>query len=457
MARLVIVSNRVPAAAGRKQQQAGGLAVVLEEALKGEVLWFGWSGKHGPQASLKPAFTTRGTTTYATIDLSTEDYQAYYAGFSNRSLWPLFHYRTGLVTYSREDYRGYRAVNRKFAQALLPLLRPDDILWIHDYHLIPLGRAIRAEGVDLRLGFFLHIPFPPQSVFDILPPAAELAEDLAAYDVIGFQTPEDRDNFIGCARKLLPNDRQAQAAAAAAAFPVGINAEAFARVARVSSHTAEAKRLEESLVGRKLIIGADRLDYSKGLPQRFEAYSDLLDSHAEYREKVSFLQVAPRSREDVSEYRELKRTLDRLTGKINGKFAEFDWVPLRYMTHGLSRKLLAGFFRLSAVGLVTPLRDGMNLVAMEYVAAQDEEDPGVLVLSRFAGAAASLDAALIVNPYDPGGIAEALHKALTMPKEERRERWLSLRRRIEEDSAVAWCQRFLARLMTPPKPLRAAS
>ena len=456
MARLVIASNRVPVSA-KREQQAGGLAVVLEEALKGEALWFGWSGKRTAETSAKPTFATRGATTFATIDLSEEDYQLYYAGFANRSLWPLFHYRTGLVAYSRTDYKGYRATNGKFAKALAPLLKPGDILWIHDYHLIPLGRFLREQGVDLRMGFFLHIPFPPQSVFDILPPAGELAADLAAYDVIGFQTAEDRENFVGCARKLLTDEARAHAIAASATLPVGIDAKAFARIAKSSSMSAEAARLEESLVGRKLIIGADRLDYSKGLPQRFEAYSELLDSHAEYREQVSFLQVAPRSREDVSEYRELKRTLDRLTGKINGKYAEFDWVPLRYMTHGLSRKLLAGFFRLSAIGLVTPLRDGMNLVAMEYVAAQDEEDPGVLILSRFAGAAASLDSALIVNPYDPGDIAEALHVGLTMTKEERQERWRNLMDRIEEDSAAAWCRRFLARLTAPSKTLRAAS
>lgn len=456
MARLVIVSNRVPASP-KREQQAGGLAVVLGEALKGEALWFGWSGKRTSVTSTKPTFSTRGATTFATIDLSEEDYRTYYTGFSNRSLWPLFHYRTGLVAYSREDYKGYQATNRKFAQALLPLLRPGDILWIHDYHLIPLGRALREEGVDLKMGFFLHIPFPPQSVLEILPPAGALAADLAAYDIVGFQTSEDRDNFLSCARNLLAGEQRGHAIAAAVALPVGIDAQAFARMAKTSSLTAETKRLEESLVGRKLIIGADRLDYSKGLPQRFEAYSDLLETHPEYREKVSYLQVAPRSREDVSEYRELKRTLDRLTGKINGKYAEFDWVPLRYMTHGLTRKVLAGFFRLSAIALVTPLRDGMNLVAMEYVAAQDAEDPGVLILSRFAGAAASLDAALIVNPYDPGDIAEAMHKGLTMTKEERQERWTSLMQRIEEDSAAAWYRRFLARLTASAKPLRAAS
>ncbi|QIG49613.1 trehalose-6-phosphate synthase [Nordella sp. HKS 07] len=454
MARLVIVSNRVPAPA-RRDQTAGGLAVVLEEALKGDVLWFGWSGRRVPEASSKPSSATRGTITFATIDLSESDYQSYYAGFANRSLWPLLHYRTGLVAFSREEYKGYRATNRKFAEALMPLLRPDDIVWIHDYHLIPLGHSLREQGCRQRIGFFLHIPFPPLSVFDILPPARELIVDLATYDVVGFQTNEDRDNFQGCARSLLDGNQRAQALTASVAIPVGIDGKAFARMAETSRMNAESHRLKHSLVGRRLIIGADRLDYSKGLPQRFEAYSELLETHADYREKISFLQIAPRSREEVTEYRDLKRGLDRLTGRINGKYAEFDWVPLRYMTHGLSRKLLAGFFRMAAIGLVTPLRDGMNLVAMEYVAAQDEDDPGVLVLSRFAGAAASLDAALIVNPFDTSAVAEAIHQGLMMPREERRTRWLNLMDRIEQDSAASWCRRFLARL-TDTK-LRAAS
>lgn len=454
MARLVIVSNRVPLP-NKREPQAGGLAVALEEALKGDVLWFGWSGKRKEAQPAKPSLATRGNITFATIDLSETDYRNYYAGFANRSLWPLFHYRTGLVAYSREEYHGYRATNRKFAEALIPLLKPGDLIWIHDYHLIPLGRALREAGVRQRIGFFLHIPFPPRSVFDILPPARDLATDLAAYDVVGFQTPEDRENFHGCVRELLTGDQRLHALTAAVAIPVGIDAKSFARLAQTESLTADTRRLEESLVGRRLIIGADRLDYSKGLVQRFEAYAQLLATHADYREKISFLQVAPRSREEVIEYRDLKKILDRLAGSINGKYAEFDWVPLRYMTHGLTRKVLAGFFRKSAIGLVTPLRDGIDLVAMEYVAAQDGEDPGVLVLSRFAGAAASLDAALIVNPFDAGEIAEAIHQGLTMGKEERQARWRSLMSRIEHDSAASWCRRFLARL-TDTK-LRAAS
>ncbi|MGE3831283.1 MAG: trehalose-6-phosphate synthase, partial [Parvibaculaceae bacterium] len=241
-------------------------------------------------------------------------------------------------------------------------------------------------------------------------------------------------------------DKAARVMKHAVAIPVGIDAAEFQKIARKVEASEEVTRLRESLAGRKLIIGADRLDYSKGLPERFRAYSELLARYPQHRQKVSYLQVAARSREDVSEYRDLKKNLDRLTGAVNGKYAEFDWVPLRYLTRGIQRDLLAGFFRYSAVGLVVPLRDGMNLVAKEYVAAQDERDPGVLILSRFAGAAQSLDAALIINPYDPSEIAEALDRALTMPHEERAERWRSLMVKVERESAAAWCRDFLAAL-----------
>jgi trehalose 6-phosphate synthase len=447
MARLVIVSNRVPSLS-KREQQSGGLAVALHEALKDEALWFGWSGRIAGETGEKPAIATRGSITYATIDLGENDYRHYYAGFANSSLWPLLHYRSGLVAFSREDYRGYRATNGKFAAALSKLIAPDDLIWVHDYHLIPLAQALRALGCRNRIGFFLHIPFPPPSFFEILPPAGELLADLSAYDVTGFQTERDRRNFFDCFLELgaAQTDKAARVMKHAVAIPVGIDAAEFQKIARKVEASEEVTRLRESLAGRKLIIGADRLDYSKGLPERFRAYSELLARYPQHRQKVSYLQVAARSREDVSEYRDLKKNLDRLTGAVNGKYAEFDWVPLRYLTRGIQRDLLAGFFRYSAVGLVVPLRDGMNLVAKEYVAAQDERDPGVLILSRFAGAAQSLDAALIINPYDPSEIAEALDRALTMPHEERAERWRSLMVKVERESAAAWCRDFLAAL-----------
>ena len=447
MARLVIVSNRVPAAS-KREQQSGGLAVALREALKAETLWFGWSGRIAKETADSPAIAERGRITYATIDLGEVDYRHYYTGFANSALWPLLHYRSGLIAFSRDDYRGYRATNEKFAATLMKLLAPDDVIWVHDYHLIPLGRALRALGCHNRIGFFLHIPFPPPSFFEILPPAGELLEDFTAYDVSGFQTERDKRNFLDCLLELsvARPDLTARVMNSAKAIPVGIDAAGFQRIARKVEGSAEVTRLRESLAGRKLIIGADRLDYSKGLPERFRAYSELLGRYPKHRQKVSYLQVAARSREDVSEYRDLKKNLDRLTGEVNGRYAEFDWVPLRYLTRGIQRNLLAGFFRYSAVGLVAPLRDGMNLVAKEYVAAQNDHDPGVLVLSRFAGAAVSLDAALIINPYDPSEIAEALDQALTMPLDERVSRWRALMTKVERESAAAWCRDFLAAL-----------
>lgn len=434
MARLVIVSNRVPA---KREERAGGLAVVLAEALKHETLWFGWSGRITPETAVMPSVHKRGLITYATVDLSRTDYEHYYIGFSNRSLWPLFHYRTGLSAFTRAEYQGYRRTNAKFAAMLAPLLRPDDLVWIHDYHLIPLGRELRALGCRQKLGFFLHIPFPPADLMEILPPAEELMTDFCAYDLAGFQTARDERNF----RAALMGK-----SVRSAAIPVGIDANGFAAMARKAAEGDEAQRLTESLAGRRVLIGADRLDYSKGLPERFDAYSHLLERYPQYRRQVSFLQIAARSREDVAEYRALKRDLDRVTGKINGKYAEFDWVPLRYLTHGMARNILAGFFRMAAIGLVTPLRDGMNLVAFEYVAAQYENDPGVLILSRFAGGAASLDGAVTVNPLDPESVADAIHEGLSMPHGERLARWRRMMDVVSRDTAAAWCNRFLSDL-----------
>jgi trehalose 6-phosphate synthase len=469
MARLVIVSNRMPAI-GERGQQTGGLAVALEEALKREALWLGWSGRVVEETSKTPALATRGKITLATLDLGAEDYQRFYVGFSNSILWPLLHYRLGLVEYVRGDYRGYRAVNRAFAAALSPLLQPDDIVWAHDYHLIPFATELRRLGHANRIGFFLHIPFPPGGVFKALPCASELLSDLASYDVAGFQTAEDCANFLDSVKQLTNaavHDGTIQAQrrlCKTVAIPVGIDPDRFARLAEQSVRSEYSHRLRESLAGRKLVIGADRLDYSKGLINRFSAFSQLLENFPEHRLKVSYLQITPRSRKDVYDYQSLKRSLDRLAGKINGSFAEFDWVPLRYMTKALPRTILSGFYRQANAALVTPFRDGMNLVAKEYVAAQNPDDPGVLVLSRFAGAAASLDQALQVNPHDTEEIAETLHRALTMPLDERRARWTSLIERVRTDTAAAWSQRFVAelenvraprlRLVSPPAPER---
>nr|WP_298685687.1 trehalose-6-phosphate synthase [uncultured Dongia sp.] len=452
MARVVIVSNRVPLP-NERGARAGGLAVGLSDALKDGGLWFGWSGEiskttHNPVRKVEAAGVT-----YATIDLCQEDYDRFYVGYANSTLWPLLHFRLGLIDFKREDLEGYFSVNRTFAAALALELQPDDVVWIHDYHLIPLGAELRRLGVRNRLGFFLHIPFVPASLFAALPQGETLLRAFLAYDVVGLQTEEHRRDFLDAVKQVLgiEPDADGQLVTAsgisrAIANPIGIDARGFAAMATKAERSVETKRLLSSLVGRDLVIGVDRLDYSKGLPNRFTAFGKLLQNYPEHRQKVSYLQVAARSREDVSEYQALRRELDRKAGNINGRFAEFDWVPLRYMTRPVNRNLLAGFYRAARVGLVTPLRDGMNLVAKEFIAAQDHNDPGVLILSRFAGAAEDLAEALIVNPYDPDEITEAMHQALIMPQTERQDRMAHLRARVFTSTAEAYCRNFLAAL-----------
>ena len=439
MNRLVIVANRVPNPRDRGAT-AGGLAVALKDAVtRREAMWFGWSGQVADATAAEPTETRIGKLTYATLDLGREDYRRYYQGFANACLWPTLHYRLGLAQFSREDHAGYRAVNAAFAAALAPLLRPDDTIWAHDFHVFPFGAELRRIGCRQRIGFFLHVPFPPGALFCALPRAEELLADLAAYDVIGVQTEDDAANLRGA----LVAAGQPDAAGRVAAFPIGIEAEPFTALAEKAIHKRETERFRQSLVDRALVVGVDRLDYTKGLPQRFAGYGQLLARFKAHRAKVTYLQVAPVSRGDVAQYRSLRRELDEWVGRITGQYAEPDWAPLRYMTRAVARPILAGFMRMARVGLVTPLRDGMNLVAKEYVAAQDPEDPGVLILSRFAGAVAQLPGALLVNPLDPDEIAEALDQALSMKREERRARWESCDVSVRRDGARAWCRGFL--------------
>jgi len=470
MSRLVVVSNRVPLPSERGPR-AGGLAVALADALRPGSLWFGWSGKRHPSPADTATQQQADGITYATVDLSEHDYRTFYLHFANGALWPLLHFRLGLLSFQREDYDGYLAVNRRFAEALKPLLRPDDLIWVHDYHLFPLGEALRHLGVGNRIGFFLHTPFVPPALLHALPRAEEMLRGLCAYDVAGFHTHTYRQAFLECLNEILGVRADADGRFVhrgrpvhAVVDPIGIDADAFAAIAARAALSIEARQLRESLPdGRALAIGADRLDYSKGLPNRFEAVARLLTHYPEHRRQVSLLQIAARSREDVGEYQRLRRELDRIVGDVNGRFSEFDWVPLRYMTRTVRRNSLAGFFRIARLGLVTPLRDGMNLVAKEYVAAQDPDDPGVLILSRFAGAAEELECgALMVNPFDPDQIAEAMHQGLVMPLPERRERWDRLRDRVWHNTAARYCEVFLAYLAQPeawpePRRLRAAS
>jgi trehalose 6-phosphate synthase len=451
MARVVVASNRVPLPS--QNARAGGLAVVLQEALDSIGLWFGWSGNIAEEATGAPHIESHRGTDYATIDLTAEGYENFYVGFANGVLWPLLHFRLGLIEFRREHLEGYRAVNEKFARSLVKLLRRDDLIWVHDYHLIPLASALRALGVKNRIGFFLHIPFVPPSVFTAVPQGDSLIRDFCAYDVVGFQTQEHLTDFQDSVRQFLGheidedgtiigNDRCVRSIVT----PVGIDGEKYQRQAERAAGGKSNKRLLDSLAGRSLMIGVDRLDYSKGLPNRFEGFNRLLTRFPEHHQRVSFLQVAVPSRSDVGEYASLRHSLSRMAGDINGRNGTFDWVPLRYMSQGLARSTLAGFYRAARVGLVTPFRDGMNLVAHEYVASQDPDDPGVLVLSRFAGVASYFTDALMVNPYDPDEIAEAMNAALLMPLEERRARHAGLLAPLGRLTAKAYCRAFLDEL-----------
>jgi trehalose 6-phosphate synthase len=448
MSRLIVISNRVSAPTAAQPSAQGGLAVALTAALReAHGIWFGWSGQTGETGELK--FETFEGVTSATIDLPEQDVDEYYDGYANRTLWPLFHYRLGLTEFERDFQGGYERVNSLFGEVIGPHIEPDDLVWVHDYHMIPLGWVLRQRGIKNRLGFFLHIPWPPTDLLVALPEHRRLVEALFAYDVIGFQTREWLETFhdyvvremggmLGPDNMITVGGRTIEAMAC----PIGIDANEFI----ASANSAEAKsthdRMVESVSGRGLIVGVDRLDYSKGLEERFNGYQRFLETRPDAHANVTMLQIAPPSRATVQSYQDIRATLDALSGRINGAHAEIDWVPLRYVNRGFSRGVLAGVYRAARIGLVTPLRDGMNLVAKEFVAAQDPDDPGVLILSRFAGAAAQLDGALLINPYSPDDMADAIDQALAMSREERIARWQPMYDNIRQEDVIWWRKRF---------------
>ncbi|WP_404711907.1 trehalose-6-phosphate synthase [Sphingomonas sp. MMS24-J13] len=448
MSRLIIVSNRVstPSATGAQ----GGLAVALQAALREyRGIWFGWSGETTEQFDGRINFQRVEGVTTATIDLEEQDVEEYYNGYANRTLWPLFHYRIDLAEYERGFAGGYQRVNDRFADTVLPLIEPDDVLWVQDYHMFPLGQALRDRGCANRIGFFLHIPWPPRRLLATLPEAAELTRTLLAYDVVGFHTEEWLDAFRDFAVVELGATEQDGVlrldgrSVRLLVDPIGIDAQEFITASRSTPARLMFRRMREAAVGRDLIVGVDRLDYSKGLEERFLGYERFLQEHPEERKEVTLLQIAPPSRGTVESYQRIRSSLEGMAGRINGAYADVDWVPIRYVNQGYSRDMLAGIYRAARIGLVTPLRDGMNLVAKEYVAAQDPEDPGVLILSRFAGAAAQLDVgAVLVNPYSAEEMSDAIILALKMPLNERIERWRAMMVNVEAEDVLWWRQRF---------------
>ena len=453
MSRLVVVSNRV--ADLSIPAQSGGLAVGLGDALRQSGgLWFGWDG-NVVEAGTKvaPTIVEVDAVTTVTLPMTKKDYDEYYVGFSNRVLWPVFHYRLDLAEYEPNFVDGYKRVNSKFADALSPLLEPNDFIWIHDYHLIPLALELRLRGHCQKIGFFLHIPFPPFDVLSAAPEHEWLVESMFSYDLVGFQSHTDLANFERYVQEQMQGALRPDGAISAlgrdiiaGSFPIGIDVDGFRAMAFSEEADEQIDLLRRRTTARIHIIGVDRLDYSKGLPDRLCAFRRLLERYPENHKNVTLMQIAPPTREEVHAYADIRQELEMLSGAINGEFADFDWTPVRYIHRVIPRHILAALFRGSQVGFVTPLRDGMNLVAKEFVAAQDDDDPGVLVLSKFAGAAEQLHEALIVNPYDVDEMAEALERAINMPLDERVERQKALLARISRDDAEHWRTEFLLAL-----------
>ncbi|WP_371156874.1 trehalose-6-phosphate synthase [Jannaschia sp. 2305UL9-9] len=442
--RLIVLSNRLP----KGDVPAGGLIFALHEALSGAGGI--WIGSADPTETADDTLTPIGSGAYDrfTFSLTEAEHAGFYLGYSNAVLWPLFHHRSDLMEITGDDFDAYAAVNARVARALAAMLRPDDTIWIHDYHFLMVASELRKLGVGNRIGLFLHIPFPNVTDVLALPQANLLAGWLAAHDLVGLQAQRD----VSAAFDVLRQDGEVQILNdgtwiragrifAIRSFPIGIDAEGFAK-------TAAAAPTPELLLDPRapLLIGVDRLDYSKGLVHRFEAFGEYLARRSDPHMRPTFLQIAPVSRENVAAYQDIREELERASGSINGAHADLDWTPIRYVRHHVDRDRIAGLYRRADVALVTPLADGMNLVAKEFVAAQDVTDPGVLVLSHFAGAAEQMEAALQINPFDQGSFAEAIDRALTMSLEERIERNDALRKGVFEQDIAWWTQTFLNRL-----------
>jgi trehalose 6-phosphate synthase len=456
LARVFIVSNRVALPQPGAGVRAGGLEVALRATLaKHRCTWLGWSGD--VKENVETHTIKLGKTTYIVTDLSDEDYQEYYNGFANRVLWPILHYRLDLAEFTRRELTGYLRVNNLFADQLHDVLEPDDVVWVHDYHLIPLAKALRERGHANRIGFFLHIPMPPPEILTAMPNHERLIPSLTQYDLVGFQTHGDAANFaryvateLGAAAHVPHIQNTEGRAMRIGTFPVGINAQTFGTRARRTVRSSFVAKVLKSLPGA-MMIGVDRLDYSKGLLLRLEAYERFLGRHPEFHGKISYLQITPKSRSEIPEYADIEQQIDSAAGRINGSYGDVAWNPVRYVKRAYTRTALAGLYRAARVGFVAPLRDGMNLVAKEYVAAQDSEDPGVLILSRFAGAAEELKAALVVNPYDPDAVAAAIARALNMPLEERKNRHAELYATLLENDITKWGDKFLGALTGNPQ------
>ena len=457
--RVILVSNRLPVtvsvgdAGVEVRRSVGGLATGLRELHeRPEGLWVGWPGYIGELDGARKATVDRqlAADRLRPVSLDEDEVRVYYEHVGNGVLWPLCHDRLDQLPLRIGGWDVYERVNARFADAVADSYRPGDLIWVHDYHLMRLPALLRERIPGARIGFFLHVPFPNPEIFFALPQRRWIVEGMLGADLVGFHTRRYRGHFTAALRRLLGMEMDADATVRYGArrvtlgiFPMGIDAAALARRATDRDVTTEVLALRSPT--QRLLVGIDRLDYTKGIARRLLAYERLLRDHPEWRERVRLVQVAVPSRVRVGAYRRLRRSVDALVGRINGRFGTPSWTPVRYMYRSLAEPMLLALYRAADVMLVTPVRDGMNLVAKEFLASRTDEE-GVLVLSEFAGAADELTDALIVNPYDVEGVAETLHRALTLGGPERRQRMRALRAQVLAHDVHRWEHEFLEAL-----------
>lgn len=462
--RLIVVSNRLPfqfsrdkKGVWRAEPAGGGLVTALLPVLRNRGgIWIGWPGATGNSEELAAALAESGQRagySFGAVNLTAEQIHNFYLGFSNEIVWPLFHDRQGLCNFDPKFWQTYCEVNRKYAEVVCAQSRPGDFIWIHDYHLMNVASELRRMKVTSRMGFFLHIPFPSPDIFLTLPWRESLLRALLEFDLIGFQTVRDQRNFVRCARILVSDfkfelrnlvARIENREIRIGSFPISIDYKSFVRGAEAQAVAHKAQELHRLMPDRTLLLGVDRLDYTKGIPLRIKAFENLLARYPEMRGKISLMQVVVPSREDIPEYHRLRQQIEQLVGQINGAFARPGvWAPVYYEYHSLSRTELLAYYRAADIALVTPLKDGMNLVAKEYRACSIEEDC-VLILSEFAGAASQLArGALLVNPHDIEAVADAIHTAFVMDPAERRARMRRMRASIKDYDVFRWVDAFL--------------
>jgi len=457
--RTIIVSNRLPIVLTKGdegewqiQPGSGGLVTALAPVLRDRGgLWIGWPGtlEDVDLDELLAIGSKSAGYTLKPVMLTAEEVNQYYFGFSNEILWPLFHSLQSRCNFDPAYWSTYQAVNRKFAQVIAENARANDYIWVHDYHLMLVAKELRAIGVECKVGFFLHIPFPPRDIFAILPWRSQILEALSEYDLVGFQTMRDRNHFIHYVEGLIKGlhvDARRQVCTIATpqreirvgAFPISIDFKEFARQAASKTVSQRARQLREAIADRQIILGVDRLDYSKGIPERLRSFRNALERFDDLRGKVVLVQIVVPSREDVPEYQALKAEIEGLVGEINGKFSQPGWIPIHYMFRSLEQAELLAYYRAADIALITPLKDGMNLIAKEYCAANIDRN-GVLVLSEFAGAATQMRrSALVVNPYDIEGVANAIYQAYSMSTNERQSRMRRLRESVAKRDIFWW-------------------